>query len=281
MSSPLQSSREERAVELATHFAAFPQVVAVALGGSQSSGTSDLESDIDLYVYTDRELPLAAQSALIEQFGGATRADLNLPYWGGVNEWIDTATGIAIDCMYFGAAWIEEQITRVFEMHQPSLGYSTCFCRTVQQSRVLYDPQGWLQSLQARCTLVYPETLRHNIINHNYPVLRTIISSYLAQIEKAVRRNDLVSINHRMAALLANYFDIVFALNRVLHPGEKRLLTFARKECALLPTAMETDIAAVLLSAGTASDTVVMHLTRLLDRLDERLREVGFDLRRW
>ena len=275
VSTLLQSSAYRKASELATQFAALPQVVAVALSGSQSSGAADAGSDIDLCIYTDAEIPPAAQATLIAQSGGATHADLNLPYWGGVNMWIDAATGITIDCAHFGAAWMEEQVLRVMETHQPSLGYSTCFCRTVQQSHVLYDPHGWLTSLQARSQQEYPESLRRNIITHNHPVLRTIMSSYLYQIEHAVRRNDIVSVNHRVAALLASYFDIVFALNRVLHPGEKRLLAFAHSECTLLPTAMDADIAAVLMTAGTASAEVIVHLTRLLDRLEEQLREVG------
>ena len=137
MTAPLQSSAQRLAGELATCFAAFPEVAAVALGGSQSSGAADAESDIDLYVYTTAALPVATQARLIEQAGGATRADQNLPYWGGVNVWIDAATGITVDCMYVDTRWIEAQIRRVMETHQPSLGYSTCFCRTVRQSRAV------------------------------------------------------------------------------------------------------------------------------------------------
>lgn len=277
MSTPHHASAETRAVELARLFAAFPQVHAVALGGSQSSGTSDAESDLDLYVYTDGAIPQADLLALIEQAGGATRADI-LPYWGGVNMWIDAATGITVDVIVFGAEWMEEQVARVMERHEPGMGYSTCFCRTVQQGRVLHDPRGWYGALQARSAQPYPESLRHNIVAHNYPVLRAIMSSYLHQIEYAVRRGDIVSINHRVAVLLASYFDIVFAINRVLHPGEKRLLAFARSECALLPDEMEADMTAVLASAATASDELVAHLNRLLDRLNDVLREAGFDL---
>lgn len=277
MSTSLQSPGQQRAEELAALFAALPQVVAVALGGSRSSGAADLESDIDLYVYTDAVIPRAAQAALIEQSGGTARADLDLPYWGGVNTWLDAPTGIMVDCMHFGVTWMDEQIVRVMEAHQPSMGYSTCFCRTVRQSRVLYDPHGWLAGLQARASQGYPEPLRRNIIAHNHPLLRTMMTSYLYQIKSAVRRSDSVSVNHRLAALLASYFDIVFALNLVLHPGEKRLLAFAHSECALLPVGLDGDMAAVLAAAGAASGEVVGHLTRLLDRLDELLAGSGFD----
>ncbi len=46
-------------------------------------------------------------------------------------------------------------------------------------------------------------------------------ASYLDQIKLAVKRNDPISVNHRIAAFMASYFDIIFALNKVYHPGEK------------------------------------------------------------
>ncbi|MDP9316920.1 MAG: hypothetical protein M3R24_39705 [Chloroflexota bacterium] len=112
-------------------------------------------------------------------------------------------------------------------------------------------------------------------------MLGTIIRSYLDQIEYAVRRKDVVSVNRRVAAFLANYFDIVFAVNRVLYPGEKRLVGFAQRECRLLPTAMVTDVAAVLATGGTASQQLVVHLNRLLDRLDDLLTGVGLEPHTW
>ena len=145
--------------------------------------------------------------------------------------------------------------------------YFRCWCSV----------RNWFEALQARTQQDYPESLRRNIIAYNHPVLRAIMSSYLHQIEHAVRRDDVVSVNHRVAALLASYFDILFALNRVMHPGEKRLLAFAHSECTLLPMGMDADIAAVLVAGGTASAEVVVQLNRLLDRLDELLAGAGFD----
>lgn len=278
MSTQPGSPVQRRAVELAALFAVYPTVVAVAIGGSQSNGTADAESDIDLYIYTAAELPPGAQAAVIARAGGAVRAELDQPYWGGMNVWIDATSGITVDCVYFGADWIEEQVDRVMRAYQPSLGYSTSFCRTVQQSTVLYDRRGWFAGLQALSRQAYPDKLRHNIVAYNYPVLRTFLTSYLAQIKYAVRRNDIVSLNHRVAALLASYFDIVFALNRVLHPGEKRLLAIAGRECTLLPAAMDSDVAAMLRAAGTASAAVTEHVARLLDRLDNLLHDNGFEL---
>ena len=54
-------------------------------------------------------------------------------------------------------------------------------------------------------------------------------ASYYEQIEKALTRNDFVSVNHRISAFLASYFDVIFALNETLHPGEKRLMNYAKE----------------------------------------------------
>lgn len=78
--------------------------------------------------------------------------------------------------------------------------------------------------------------LKDNIIKRNMMLLMDKpFASYYEQLEKAVNRNDLNSINHRTAAFLASYFDIIFAKNELLHPGEKRLVDYALKNCKILP----------------------------------------------
>jgi hypothetical protein len=104
-------------------------------------------------------------------------------------------------------------------------------------------------------------------------VLRAVIPSYLRQVEKALWRGDLVSVNHRLAALLASYFDIVFAYNRVLHPGEKRLVEQAGRLCPRLPVDMVDDVHAALRAAGDGSPDLLARLNRLLDRLDALLKD--------
>jgi hypothetical protein len=107
-------------------------------------------------------------------------------------------------------------------------------------------------------------------------VLRTIIPAYAHQLEKAVLRGDMVSVNHRLAGLLANYFDILFALNRQTHPGEKRLLELATVACPLLPEDMDADVRRVLLTAADNLEHLGDCVNQLLDHLDELLRSEGF-----
>lgn len=268
---------EEFIQQLAKLFADLPQVEAVALGGSRgtASGGGDAASDVDLYLYSGAEISLDARREIIAQVGGALRADIGQNYWGASDNWVDAASGIEVDTMYFETVWLEEQVRRVMDEHQPGMGYSTCFCYTIQQSCVYYDPRGWFAGLQARCAAPYPEALRSNIVRYNHPLLRGIISSYFHQIEKAARRSDLVSIHHRLAALLASYFDILFAVNRQLHPGEKRLVESVLRTCNRIPRDFEHDVQAVLQAAGCDADKVPGRLTHMLDHLDELLQEEG------
>lgn len=266
------------AQELAQAFAGFPSVQAVAVSGSLASPSSDGQSDIDLYVYTSTPIPLADRATLVEHFG-ASRQDLDLQYWGAGDEWFHAASGIEVDVMYWAPEWVEAQLERLWVQHQASLGYSTCFWHTLRQSLILFDRVGWLAALQQKAQQEYPEALRRAIIVTNYPVLRGVIPAYLTQIEKAVRRGDLVSVNHRLAALFASYFDILFALNRVLHPGEKRLVQQVSATCAWAPQNMEADIRGVLQAAGTGVPELLEWLALLLDHLDELLLAQGFDPR--
>lgn len=275
----IHTAAQTLVANLAQLFAALPQVEAVALGGSRSTGAADRTSDIDVYVYTQADIPVVERQALVLRAGNASRADLGLTYWGPGDEWVDAATGIEVDVVYFDVRWMENQLQRVIYEHQAQLGYTTCFWRTVHHSHIYYDRHGWFQHMQHQSNQPYSDVLRHNIMSFNHPVLRTIIPSYLHQLEKAVQRQDQVSINHRVAALFASYFDILFALNRILHPGEKRLVTFALSECPKLPIELATDINAVLRTAGVGNQAVIRHVSALLDRLDALLAEEGFDVR--
>lgn len=267
------------ALQVAEHFAKHPQVEAVALGGSHSAGVADAGSDIDVYVFTRADIDTATRASIIAALGGASRANIGMTFWGPGDEWFHAPSGIEIDATYFDATWLEGQLERVILQHQPSLGYTTCFWRTVKQAQPLYDRRGWFAAMQQLSQAAYPEALRHNIIQFNHPVLRNVIPAYLHQIEKAVQRQDVVSVNHRVAALLASYFDILFALNRVLHPGEKRLLAYAQTECAMLPANLPIDVTALLASAASGQPGTIACANALLDHLDVLLEQEHVDVR--
>ncbi len=255
------------AKELSSYYCEYGQVEAIALGGSQSAGTTDTDSDIDLYVFTTAVIPLPDRERIVRK-RGATRSDLNLQFWDPGDEWFDAPSGIEIDVIYWDIHWIRDMLDNVLVQQQAGMGYTTCFWYTIQNATPLFDRNGWFHALQKRVNVPYPEGLRNDIITKNFAVLRKVIPSYQYQIEKAIRRQDLVSINHRLAAFLASYFDVLFAYNRVLHPGEKRMVSFAKEHCASLPDRMEEQITAALRSASGDGEALLVVLNQLVDNLE-------------
>lgn len=261
---------------IAAAFAALPSVEAVALGGSQAGGTVDAHSDIDLYVYATGPVPLADRQAIVERLGGE-RPEINQTFWDVGDAWHDAATGIEVEAVFWGTAWIEGMLDRVLVQHRAGNGYSTAHWYTIRNSMCLYDRAGWFAALQQRSCEPYPEPLRRAIIARNHPVLRKITSSYRNQVEKAVARDDPVSVNHRLTELLASYFDVLFALNRVLHPGEKRLLELAAERCSKVPADMQAQVRKVLRAASVDHGALMGELDGLLDALDRLLPAEGIE----
>jgi hypothetical protein len=83
----------------------------------------------------------------------------------------------------------------------------------------------------------------------------------------------VISLNHRIAAWIANYTDIRFAVNRRYHPGEKRLLMHLGQLPSLPENAL-ADLTKLCALAGSLSSPLVEHLPLMLKRLDEWLDRV-------
>jgi predicted nucleotidyltransferase len=261
--SPAETAGEV-ARRIAAAYAELPEVVAVALGGSQATGAAGAGSDVDLYVYARPEPSLAARAAVAR---GGSRLELGNRAFEPGDEWVDGASGVHVDAMFRDPAWIEDELDRVLVLHEPRTGWSTAVWHGVRASRPLFDRDGWYARLKARAEAPYPEPLARAIVRRNAPLLARSLSSFTAQLEKAVRRGDAVSVCHRTAALLASAFDVLFAVNREPHPGEKRLLEHARR-CLRRPPGFEADLRALLAAAAAPGPEVVERARSLARGLD-------------
>jgi predicted nucleotidyltransferase len=265
-------NRQTLLEEISGEFAKLPEVTAVVLSGSNGSGYSDEDSDIDLYVYSRQEPSLAWRTELARLFGD--KASIGNEFWEPGDEWILRRSGKVVDIMYRSTAWIEQQFERVLLRHQATVGYSTCFVCNVLHSQTLYDRGNWFATLKEKAGQPYPDSLRRAIVAKNYPILRMTLSSYLHQIEVAMERKDSLSVSHRVVALLASYFDILFAVNRMYHPGEKRLVAYVLSKCQNRPVKFETQVNKLLSATAPSNQMDLLATTNeLLDNLDELLIE--------
>ena len=90
------------------------------------------------------------------------------------------------------------------------------------------------------------------------------MASFYEQLEKAVIRNDIISINHRITAILSSYFDILFALNKEFHPGEKKLVEYVLKLCDNIPDNFEENIKSILFNDYNKDSKNILEKAKIL-----------------
>jgi predicted nucleotidyltransferase len=266
------TDREAVGRRVAEIMATWPEVDAVALGGSHATGSADDASDVDLYVYGAVPPALERRRALAAR---SPRAELDNDFFERGDEWIDAASGVHLDVMYRTPEGIENELDRVLVRHEARVGYSTCIWDNVRTARPLFDRRGWYAGLRTRAEAPYPEALRRAVVARNRPLLAANASSFAVQLEKAVARDDRVSALHRAAAFLASYFDVLFALDRSTHPGEKRLLEHASRRCPSRPPGLEAAVGRLLEAAGRGAPDAGPAARALAGDLDALLRAAG------
>lgn len=251
--------------KLCCGFAALPQVEAMALGGSRAGAHYDEKSDYDLYVYVTAPVSEEVRRSILEEC--CSYMEIGNHFW----EYEDNCTlknGIDIDILWRDLDDFTAGVAAVVERHQPSNCYTTCMWHNLNTCKILYDRDGRLTDAQKRFRVPYPEELKRNIIDRSLKLLRGTMPAFDGQIEKAVRRGDRMSINHRVTEFLASYFDILFALNRQTHPGEKRLMTLCRETCGILPAGFEENLNALFDHMGSDAEKVPEDIRRIVKELE-------------
>lgn len=259
--------------QIVNEYKKIEEVSSITLAGSSASGRNDELSDIDIDVIVTRDIPVDKRRTIIKKF--SDKIEVNNNFWGSGDEYIIRSSNIHVDIAYFNINWIAEVLSNTLENHNALTGYTTCFWHNINNSIVLFDREGEFLKLKDKYSISYPKKLKENIIAKNYPVLRSCFSSYYNQIEKAIKREDLVSINHRLSAFFASYFDIIFAVNEMAHPGEKRLINVVEKKCSKKPIDFSQNIYKLLENCNGSNQYILENLNRIIDNLELILKDEG------
>lgn len=249
---------------LFTELSALPQIEAIALGGSRAGTQYDEKSDYDVYLYCTAPVPEDIRRSILEQY--CSYIEIGNQFW----ELEDNCTlknGVDIDILYRNLDDFSNGVADVVEQHHAHNGYTTCMWHNLRTCKIVYDEAGRLAAAKARFDVPYPAQLKANIIDRNWKLLHAAMPAYELQICKAVGREDLVSINHRVAAFMESYFDLLFALNGQTHPGEKRLIPLCREFCPLLPADFEENLTSLFSHMYSQPQAVSSDLARILEEL--------------
>jgi len=254
--------------QLIHELSAVPEIEAIALGGSRASSTHDAGSDYDVYLYCTGPIHRDVRQKILEKY--CCYMEIGNHFWEPEDD-CTLKNGIDIDILYRDLEGFVRDVASVVERFQARTGYTTCMWHNLKTCKILYDRNGRLQTAKQRFDIPYPPTLKDAIISKNTKLLHGMLPSYDGQIRKAAQRQDLVSVNHRVAAFLESYFDVLFALNEVTHPGEKRLMKLCRQMCPILPERFEENLQQLFSHMFRDSDALSEDLSAILAELEKIL----------
>jgi len=215
------------------------QVEAIALGGSRATGRNDEKSDYDVYVYITGSVDENVRKNILEKY--CKYMEIGNSFWE-LEDDVTLNDGIDMDIIYRNMQDFENMVSSVVVDGVSWNGYTTCMWHNLITSKIVLDKHGKLNAMQEKYRIPYPKKLKENIISNNLKLLNGMLPSFDMQIKKAEKRGDLVSVNHRVTEFLASYFDIIFALNEIPHPGEKRMQSICSKECKILPNHFDENL---------------------------------------
>lgn len=254
--------------KLFSELAEIEEIEAIALGGSRADEHFDQKSDYDLYVYCQKTVSEEKRREILSRY--CVEMEIGNHFW----EYEDNCTlknGIDIDIIYRNLGDFVRDVESVVEGFNARNGYTTCMWHNLLHCRIIADKTGKLNAAKTRFSVPYPPQLKQNIIERNMCLLSSSLPAYRTQIAKASARGDRNSILHRTSAFLESYFDIIFALNELTHPGEKRLVSLCKSQCKILPADFEKNLKALFDSVSKENGEVVSAAEKIINELKKVL----------
>lgn len=242
------------------------EIDAIALGGSRAGLNYDENSDYDVYIYCTKILDENKRRKILSEY--CSYMEIGNHFWELEDNCI-LKSGIDIDLIYRNLDEHTKELINVVEKFIPYNGYTTCMWHNMNNSKIIYDRNGNLANVQTRFKKKYPLELKTNIIENNIKLLHNSIPSYNHQISKAVYREDKVNIGNRITAFMDSYFDIIFALNELTHPGEKRLVKICKEQCKILPKNFETNIDKVFKDLSINTNNINNDIIEIIEELEK------------
>ena len=229
--------------DIFNEYARFPQVHGMAIGGSRAVKRNDEFSDYDVYVYSMEPVPAESRRAVLEKYCDSITLDNHDREHEDICIMED---GTELHIVYRNLHAFLSCMDRVVVHCEVLESCTTGMWHSLLTGRIAYDKGGFLGAAKEKYQVPYPQELKNNIISSHMNRIKYGIPSFMVQIERAMKRGDMVHINQSVNRFFASYFDILFALNEKLHPGEKRLMQICMEECGILPARFELNIRLLL-----------------------------------
>jgi hypothetical protein len=261
------SDEEAILQQIVTAIADLPGVAAIALGGSTAAGLADEASDLDVYVYYHQPLAVAADRAVrLRLLADEGTLKMGIPTFG-LEDHLYVQHKL-IELVYLDLDRLSAEVKQAYGQGLSSEGYTTALLYILVRSPILHDATGEVTALSAQLRAGYPEPTRARLLREHPQLLRY----YLELLRISQGRDDLLFVQHMRYSVQTIFFNLLFALNRLYHPGGKRLLKHAQR-CIIQPADLAerwNDISRLPADDGALAD-------RLEELIDDLFRLIEAD----
>ena len=212
-------------------------VSAILVFGSVAHGAVDAYSDVDLLiVYHSAIPPVAKRKALLEAIGAGWR--FGRPQRGSLFRVVDAdgrVAGELVSIHYQTVAWIDAVLDAVLEhgaISTPPLPFRPYTVPALlHRAWVLLDRDGDVARWRA-ASATYPPLLRANILRDVAPRLRGHVEELTRTAERDLGAREFLFF---LNAAVDELTSLLFALNGVYDPAERRMHTAVVPELPSLP----------------------------------------------
>lgn len=249
------------------------EVEAVMLGGSRATGKYDEKSDYDIYVYLNAPLSEFKRREILEKH--CSYMEYSNHFWELEDDGI-LNNGIEIEFIYRTYNFFDNVVENM-KQGVVGNGYSTCFYDNLMNSVILFDKKGKIEKLQAENHGLITDEYTQAIIDNNFPLIKKSMPALYGQVKKAMERKDYNSTNHRLSEYFAIYYDILFALNKASHPGEKRLVKSALR-LKHIPENFKNKVYKVFFNMFSDTNESLENLDMLSKDIENLIIKLGYKL---
>jgi hypothetical protein len=250
--------------EFINDFCNIDGIQALTLGGSRATERTDEKSDYDFYVYSENGMDQEIRYKILSKH--CKYFEIGNNYWelednGKLN------CGIDFDMVYRSLHQFENIVADVVENYNSNNGFSTCLWDNLLNSKIIFDKNDVFKKIKERFSIPYPQKLKKNIIERNMALISGSVISYDKQIKKSIYRKDLINLNNRISVFLASYFDIIFAINELPNPGEKRIMEICLNKCNILPNGFENNINSLIQNMNSDESKILETINDIICEL--------------
>lgn len=203
---------------------------ALALAGAHAKGMADMNSDIDIFLFTDNPKSFQERYRIIKEF-----SDAGTTPW--VSETFDYPWGGSMDFSFEGTP-VEVVIRLIPQMEKrvneclngqfeiipqtwTSNGYYTfTYLCELSFIKPIWDPNGLIKNYQSKIK-PYPQKLKMNIIDCFFSRANTWINNF--HYHSAIRRQDILFTSPIVLHTVLDMIQVIFALNEEYFIGDKKL----------------------------------------------------------